>query len=126
MNITWTITQMKGADLGAPLGVVVTDAQYRVEAASAGKFAFREGQVRLAKIKPLPDGGCTALGVDQESFLQYDTVTEQDVVRWVKEYLGQNEVNTLERTVEQELEAKLNAPVQVAPVVLTPPWATEG
>ena len=122
MTIVWGVSNLKGAEAGSPYGVIVTDVGYTLTAAEGDMQATRSGNARLAKIKPLADGSISAIGVDQESFLQYDTITEQDVVQWVKQSLGAIEVETLERTVEQELRSKLNAPVKIKPETLTPPW----
>jgi hypothetical protein len=125
MTVTWNILRVKGADIGAPYGAVITDVDYAVVAIQEGSelTAERKGTARLAKLKNTQEGGLIAVGVDPNSFLQYDAVTEQDVVRWVKAHVGLEVVGILEGTVTQELKAKLEAPVPTKPVELTPPWA---
>jgi hypothetical protein len=87
--------------------------------------ASRTGDVRITKLKPLQDGGYTALGLDAGNFIQYDSVTEQDVVNWVKSVLGTLQVEIIERSVTQELESKINTPPKVKPIDLPVPWSTE-
>lgn len=127
MTITWNILRVKGADIGAPYGTVVTDVDYAVVASQEGSTltAERKNTARVAKLKVLPDGGLTVSGIDPASFLQYDTVTEQDVVQWVKSFVGADVVGILELTVTQELRSKLDAAAitPTRPTELTPPWA---
>lgn len=127
MTITWNILGIKGADTGAPYGTVVTDVDYAVVASQEGSTltAERKGTARIAKLKVLPAGGVTVGGIDPAAFLQYDTVTEQDVVQWVKSFVGADVVGILELTVTQELRSKLDAAAitPTRPTELTPPWA---
>jgi hypothetical protein len=129
MVTTWNILGIKGADCGAPYGTVVTDVDYVVIASQEGSTltAERKGAARIAKLKVRAEGGVTVGGIDPAAFLQYDTVTEQDVVQWVKSFVGAEVVGILELTVTQELRSKLEAAAvtPTKPTALTPPWVQE-
>ncbi len=124
MNITWTVTHMKGVDVGASLGTVVTEVGVKVTAAKDGKASSSDHLVKVCKPKLHSDGVTWYVPtVDPDRFLQYDTVTEQDVIAWVKDTLGYSEVAVIESTLSQQVDRILTAPVIPKPVVLTPPWA---
>lgn len=124
MNITWTVLNMKGVDVGAPLGTVVTEVTVEIKAAQGTAFAVDRRAVKVCKPKLREDGVTWYTPtVDPNQFLQYDTVTEQDVTTWVKNALGDDEVAAIEGGLTLQVERILAAPVIPKPVVLTPPWA---
>ena len=124
MNIIWKVLHMRGVDVGAPLGTVVTEATVEIVAEQDGVSVKDRRLVKVCKPKLRPDGVTWyAPTVDPDRFLQYDNVTEQDVIAWVKDTLGYSEVAIIESTLSQQVDRTLTAPVIPKPVVLTPPWA---
>jgi hypothetical protein len=123
MNITWSVLNMRGVDVGTPLGTVVTEASVQIRAEQETAFAVERRAIRVCKPK-LKEDGVTwyTPTVDPNNFLQYDTVTEQDVITWVKNTLGATEVAAIEDSLTHQVERILHAPVIPKPVVLTPPW----
>jgi hypothetical protein len=123
MNITWTVLAMRGVDAGAPLGTVVTEVSVQIKAEKDGASAVEKRALRICKPKVREDGvSWYAPAINPDNFLQYDTVTEQDVITWVKNALGTTEVATIESMLEHSVERILNAPVIPKPVMLVPPW----
>jgi hypothetical protein len=123
MNITWTVLAMRGVDAGAPLGTVVTEVSVQIKAEENGASAIEKRVLRICKPKVREDGvSWYAPSIDPDNFLQYDTVTEQDVITWVKSALGTTEVTNIESMLEHSVERILNAPVIPKPVMLVPPW----
>lgn len=123
MNITWTVLGMKGVDIGAPFGTVVTEVTVSIQAEQDGATASEQRVVKICKPKLRPDGVTWYTPtIDQENFLQYGTVTEQDAITWVKQNLGAIEVSAVETSLRHQVERILAAPVIPKPVVLTPPW----
>jgi hypothetical protein len=114
---------MRGVDAGAPLGTVVTEVSVQIKAEKDGASAVEKRALRICKPKVREDGvSWYAPAINPDNFLQYDTVTEQDVITWVKNALGTTEVATIESMLEHSVERILNAPVIPKPVMLVPPW----
>jgi hypothetical protein len=122
MNITWTVLNMRGVDVGAPLGTVITEVTVEVKAEENTALAVERCYVKVCKPKLAPDGTWYTPTVDPAQFIQYDTVTEQDVIAWVKDNLGFSRVGEIENRLSHQVERIINAPVIPKPVVLTPPW----
>jgi len=123
MNITWAVLNMKGVNVGTPLGTVVTEVVVQITATQATATASDKRSVKVCKPKLREDGVTWYTPtVDPEQFLQYDTVTEQDVITWVQNALGTVEVGVIEGSLTHQVERILHAPVIPKPVVLTPPW----
>lgn len=55
-----------------------------------------------------------------EGFTPYDQLTQEQVVGWVKNTMGENQVANLEAAVQGSLNAILNPPVE--PVIAPLPW----
>lgn len=124
MNILWTVINMKGVDVGAPLGTVVTEVAFQVKAEQDGASAVERRAIRVCKPKLKEDGVTWYVPtVDPDRFLQYDNVTEQDVIAWVKDTLGYSEVASIEGALSNQVDRILTTPAIPKPVVLTPPWA---
>lgn len=63
--------------------------------------------------------GSVNVSLDSESpFTPYDQLTEDQVIGWVKDALGQQQVNACEATVEKQLADQKNPPVVTPPL----PW----
>lgn len=56
-----------------------------------------------------------------EGFTPYDQLTEAQVVGWVQETLGENQVANMESAVQGSLDALNNPPVE--PVIAPLPWS---
>jgi len=122
MNITWTVLNMKGVDVGLPLGMVVTEVVIEIKAEQGTASVVERRAVKVCKPKLAQDGTWYTPTVDPDNFLQYDTVTEQDVITWVKDNLGFTEVANIESMLSHQVDRILTAPVIPKPVILTPPW----
>jgi hypothetical protein len=123
MNITWSVLNMRGVDVGTPLGTVVTEVVVQITATQATATVSEKRSVKVCKPKLREDGVTWYTPtVDPDNFLQYDTVTEQDVITWVQNALGTVEVGVIEGSLTSQVERILHAPVIPKPVVLTPPW----
>lgn len=55
-----------------------------------------------------------------EGFTPYNQLTEAQVIGWVQETLGANQVSNLQDSVQGSLDALINPPVE--PVVAPLPW----
>ncbi len=123
MNITWDVLYMKGVNVGDPLGTVVTEVVVQITATKDSATASDKRSVKVCKPKLREDGVTWyAPSVDPENFLQYDTVSQQDVIAWVQNALGTIEVEVIESGLTNQVERILVAPVPPRPTTLTPPW----
>lgn len=128
MNSTWSVLNMRGVDVGAPLGIVISEVLVQITVEQDGVSASDERSVKICKPKLREDGVTWYVpSIDPQDprtvFIQYDSVTEQDVITWVKTYFGTVEVANLENMLKHRVERIIYAPVIPKPVVLTPPWA---
>ena len=57
---------------------------------------------------------------EEEGFVPYADLTEEQVVGWVKESLGKEGVDSIEKSLASQVDKKINPPV--APVVKPLPW----
>jgi hypothetical protein len=122
-SITWTIARLDGVDVDPPLDRVLSRAYWVVTATKGSVSASRSNNVKLTIIKER-DGKLAAPYVDPETYIHYTDVSEQDVVRWVKNILG-DEVAVIERSVLSELESKLNLVPDLGPQETPLPWGEE-
>ena len=122
MNITWTVLRMRGVDVGAPLGMVVIEVAVEVKAEQDTASVVERRVVKVCKPKLAQDGTWYTPSVDPARFIKYDSVTEQDVIEWVKDNLGFTEVANIESTLTHQVDRILTAPAIPKPVVLAPPW----
>ena len=58
---------------------------------------------------------------EEEGFIPYSDLTEEQVVGWVKESLGSEEVKSIEKSLASQVDIKSNPPV--VPVVKSLPWS---
>ena len=58
---------------------------------------------------------------EEEGFIPYSDLTEEQVVGWVKESLGSEEVKSIEKSLASQVDNKSNPPV--VPVVKSLPWS---
>jgi hypothetical protein len=56
-----------------------------------------------------------------ESFTPFADLTEEQVIGWVKESLGENQVASIEESLDSQLESIINPPV--SPELVPLPWA---
>lgn len=64
------------------------------------------------------NSGTVTFNPPQESFVPYDQLTQEQVLQWVFDYLGQDQVTAIEANLAQQLAYQQNPPV----VVLPNPW----
>ena len=58
---------------------------------------------------------------EEEGFVAYSELTEEQVVGWVKESLGTEGVESIEKSLASQVDNKSNPPV--VPVVKSLPWS---
>ena len=63
-------------------------------------------------------GGTTTFTPPQSTFVPYDQLTQMQVLQWVFDALGEDEVLSIEANLETQLAYQQNPPV----VVLPNPW----
>lgn len=55
-----------------------------------------------------------------EQFTPFESLTEDQVLRWVLDYLGPEKVTEMTDNIRANLDSALNPPVR--PQIVTPPW----
>lgn len=103
---TWTVNSMMVMPEQAGEDDVVIMASYTVTGSEDGYTATLSSIQRFEYT-----GG---------SFTPYNDLTEDQVVGWIKDALGENGINSIERNLDAQIEAKKNPPL--TPTVLPLPW----
>ena len=103
---TWTVNSMMVMPEQAGESDVVITASYTVTGSGDGYTATFSSIQRFEYT-----GG---------SFTPYGDLTEDQVVGWIKDALGENGINSIERNLDAQIEAKKNPPL--TPTVLPLPW----
>lgn len=102
--MNWTISQLERT---LPDGVVMT-AHWRVSQEQDGVYATAYGSMALPAKDP-----------SDPTFVPYDNLTESQVVEWVKEAMGPEQVAAYETSLSSQIAAQLN-PVSASGV----PWSS--
>lgn len=106
-EFTWLAEQLNVAPGEDPLVNVIQTIHWRCNAlAEDGLTATAYGTVALSSPDP-------------EAFEVYEGMTEAQVVGWMKDALGTEEVARIEANLAGEINKRRNPPV----VPMTPPWA---
>jgi hypothetical protein len=64
--------------------------------------------------------GSVGVNVDpEEPFTPYEDLTQEQVIGWVKDALGEDQVASYEENVAQQIENQINPPIVTPPL----PWA---
>lgn len=104
---TWSILQMSvmpvldgetDVVVSAQWNILGEDQGYTYNLAGWQQFALQQGQ----------------------GFTPYDQLTEEQVIGWVQNTMGENQVDNLQASVQGSLDAMINPPVQ--PEILPLPW----
>jgi hypothetical protein len=104
---TWSILEMSVMPVLDGQADVVVSAQWNILGADQGytynlagwqQFTLQQGQ----------------------GFTPYDQLTEEQVIGWVQDTMGENQVANLQAAVQGSLDAMINPPVQ--PEILPLPW----
>lgn len=101
--MNWTISQL---DRSLPDGVVMT-AHWRVSKTDGNASGSVYGTISFPAKDP-----------NDPTFVPYDQLTEAQVVQWVKDAMGANQVAAYEAAVQGQIDAQKN-PTSAAGV----PWA---
>lgn len=101
--MNWTISQLERS---LPDGVVLT-AHWRVSKAQGDHTGTAYGTISFPAKDP-----------EDPTFVPYSQLTEAQVVAWVKDAMGQDQVAAHEAAVQAQINAKLN-PTSAAGV----PWS---
>ena len=107
MTYTWTITNLYTLDLPTEAGYVVT-AIYVVEGVDGEYSASLNGMQQFEADPEKPD------------FVPYEDLTNEIVVGWVQEALGEDGVNNTYACIDGMIESEKNPPV--SPVNTPLPW----
>ena len=91
----WTISQL---DRTLPDGVVYT-AHWRVSKTDGDASASVYGTISIPTKSP-----------SDPDFIPYDQLTEAQVVQWVKDEMGANQVAAHEAAVQAKIDAQINPP----------------
>lgn len=95
MSITWSIDKITTIPVCGDLTNVVTDVDWRCTAT--------EGETSQSTY-----GRASFTGYNEEDFTEYDDLTEEAVVEWVKQSLGESGVSYNERLATTRVNAALN------------------
>ena len=106
-NFTWSINQMSVMPVLEGQTDVVVAAQWNILGEDQG------ASYNLIGWQPFTL-------VQGEGFTPYNQLTQEQVVGWVKNTMGENQVANLEAAVQGSLNAILNPPVE--PVIAPMPW----
>lgn len=107
LTITWSIDNLKTLDHVSP--GFVTYVNYSVLATEDFAEARHHGQVEFEA----PSG----------ELIPFQDLTEMQVIQWVLGALGEEELQTINNRLRNQLDAQLNPPV--APKSVSLPWVTE-
>jgi hypothetical protein len=121
MMTTWNITALESIQADESLGPVLTRAYWKASITENGVEVSRSNYVKLTIVKDR-DGVLVAPNIDPDNFIQYDAITEQDIVGWVKNILG-DEVAVIEQTLADEIRSTQQVDVKPRPVDTPIPWA---
>jgi len=98
MNYTWTITNLFTLDLPTEAGYVV-NALYILEGVDGEYSASISGSQQFEANPEKPD------------FVPYEDLTNEIVVGWVQEALGEDGVGNMQACVDGQIESEKNPPV---------------
>ena len=102
--MNWTISSL---DRALPDGVVLT-AHWRVSKTQDGHTGSVYGTVSFPAKDPA-----------DPTFIPYDGLTEAQVIQWVKDAMGANQVSAYEAAVQGQIDAQIN-PTKASGV----PWSS--
>lgn len=107
MDIQWKIENMELKPSVDSLNDVVCTAHWRVYGREEDLVTSVYGSVSFNT------------NIEPENFLPYEELTEQQVVGWVKDYMGTEHVEALETALASQIENLKNPPVVTKPL----PWS---
>jgi hypothetical protein len=109
-NYTWKIKSLQAIDEVNEKDFV-TSIFYEVDCTEEvdGK-EYKASAVSSIVIKPK----------EEEGFVAYSELTEEQVIGWVKESLGKEGVDSIEKSLASQVDKKINPPV--VPTVKPLPW----
>lgn len=97
MNIYWKILNLKRiSNTGLVIEVI-----YEIVAKQGSNFETKKGKLTLTRES------------ETEGFVPFEQLTETLVIQWVKNNLGNQEVNTIENNLLQKLQEKINLKQQI-------------
>jgi hypothetical protein len=109
-NYTWKIKSLQTVDEVNETDFVTT-ILYRVNCTE---------EVDGKEYKASTLGSVIIVPKEEEGFVPYADLTEEQVVGWVKESLGKEGVDSIEKSLASQIDKKINPPV--APAVKPLPW----
>lgn len=123
MMTTWNITALESIQTDESIGPVLTRAYWKASITENGVEVSRSNYVKLTVVKDR-DGVLVAPNIDFDNFIPYGAITEQDIVGWVKNILG-DEVAVIEQTLLAEIESARKPDVKPRPISTPLPWVKE-
>ena len=109
-NYTWKIKSLQTVDEVNETDFVTT-ILYRVNCTE---------EVDGKEHKASTLGSVIIVPKEEEGFVPYADLTEEQVVGWVKESLGKEGVDSIEKSLASQVDKKINPPV--VPIVKPLPW----
>lgn len=106
VTYTWIVSQLECYPEYEGQSDVVTVVHWRMDGTDGEYTAGVYGSVGLTLDLDAP-------------FTPYDNLTETQVIGWVKDALGEEQVDAYEANVAQQIENQINPPVVTPPL----PWA---
>lgn len=105
INVSWTVDSIEVKPVVGSHENVVYNVQWRVIAREEHHVASSYGSVNLAFS-------------EEDPFIPYEDLTEEQVINWVKQTLGPETVQSIENSATAELEKIKNPPTIMKPL----PW----
>jgi hypothetical protein len=106
MELTWNVISLECATNHEGQTNVVTTAHWTLEGVDGEHTGSSYGSVGIAYNS-------------EGSFTEFDSLTKEQVISWVKEILGEDQVTEYETSVTNQIEAK-KTPTTITPTL---PWA---
>ena len=109
-NYTWTVDRLLTLDEVKEKDFVVTAICKVVCTEEVDGKEYKASTLNSVIIEPK----------EEEGFVPYADLTEEQVIGWVKESLGKEGVDSIEKSLASQVDKKINPPV--VPVNKTLPW----
>jgi len=107
-TITWKVDSVEAKVSENEFSNVISTIHWRVNGTRDKYISTRYGSITV----PSP--------TDKENFKPFENLTEAEVLGWVKDMLGEQEVENIEASLNAELDNLIN-PSVISPML---PWAT--
>ncbi len=110
-NYTWKIKSLYSEDIDTENDFVVTSICEVVCTEDVDGAEYKASSLTSVVFVPK----------EEKDFVAYSDLTEEQVVGWVKESLGKEGVDSIEKSLASQVDKKINPPV--VPTVKPLPWS---